>query len=126
MALALAEAGAIVVCADLPKEPGAEFKAVESYLIAMRGSQVGDVTALGGGPVGSVRYVSADVTDQDAMWKLGEAIGDEEGRMDVCVAAAGIALPAQSSLEYDSKTMLKVCFPLRYTRSKLICVLPGI
>ena len=115
MALALAEAGAIVVCADLPKEPGAEFEAVENYLTAMRQSKDGDATALGGGPVGSVRYVSADVTDQDAMWKLGEAIGDAEGRMDVCVAAAGIALPAQSSLEYDSKTMLKVCSPLRCT-----------
>ena len=27
---------------------------------------------------------------QEAMWKIGEMIGDREGRMDVCAAVAGI------------------------------------
>lgn len=30
------------------------------------------------------------VETQERMWKIGETIGDREGRMDICVAAAGI------------------------------------
>ena len=29
-------------------------------------------------------------TVQERMWKIGQDIGDKEGRLDVCVAAAGI------------------------------------
>lgn len=36
------------------------------------------------------------------MWKIGEEIGDKEGRMDVCVAAAGITHTGPS-LEYSGK-----------------------
>ncbi|KZV65818.1 sorbose reductase sou1 [Peniophora sp. CONT] len=106
MALALAEAGAKVFCVDLAQSPGAEFKAVESYLNNMREDK--DVEALGGGAVGSVVYKSADVTDQQAMWKLGESVGNEEGRMDVCVAAAGILRPEKDVLGYDTEEMHEV------------------
>ncbi|KZV65823.1 NAD-binding protein [Peniophora sp. CONT] len=108
MALALAEAGAKVVCVDLPRESGAEFNAAESYLSAIREGKEAGAEALGGGPVGSVKYVSADVTDQQAMWALGETIGNEEGRMDVCVAAAGILRPSKDVLGYDAKEMHEV------------------
>ena len=108
MALALAEAGAKVVCVDLPVEAGAEFKAVEAYLNAIREGKEEGVEALGGGPVGSVVYKSADVTDQQLMWDIGETIGNQEGRMDVCVAAAGILRPDKDVLGYDAKEMHEV------------------
>ena len=31
------------------------------------------------------------VTLQDKLWQVAEEIGDKEGRLDICVAAAGIA-----------------------------------
>ncbi|VDC05368.1 unnamed protein product [Peniophora sp. CBMAI 1063] len=105
MALALAEAGAKVVCVDLPREPGPEFKAVDAYLNAIRGNNEEGVEALGGGSVGSVLYKRADVSDQRVMWELGEAIGNEEGRMDVCIAAAGILRPDKDALNYDAKEL---------------------
>ena len=45
---------------------------------------------------------------QETMWKVGETIGDKEGRMDVCVAAAGILRPDKDCLEYDAKTFQEV------------------
>lgn len=45
---------------------------------------------------------------QETMWKVGESIGDKEGRMDVCVAAAGILRPDKDCLEYDAKTFQEV------------------
>ncbi|VDC05365.1 unnamed protein product [Peniophora sp. CBMAI 1063] len=108
MGLALAEAGAKVYCVDLAPSPGAEFKAVESYLDSIRESKDADAEALGGGPVGSVVYRKANVVDQQEMWKLGEAIGNEEGRMDVCVAAAGILRPEKDVLGYDTEEMHEV------------------
>ena len=37
------------------------------------------------------------------MWKIGKDIGDREGSMDVCVAAAGILKPAAPCLTYPAK-----------------------
>ncbi|PIL26865.1 hypothetical protein GSI_11045 [Ganoderma sinense ZZ0214-1] len=92
MALTLAEAGARkVYCVDLPKQPGEEWTKVRD--------------AVGG----TLEYVSQDVTDQKAMWKIGEMIGDKEGRMDVCVAAAGIlSSTATSGLDFPSDLFQKV------------------
>ena len=45
---------------------------------------------------------------QETMWKVGESIGDKEGRMDVCIAAAGILRPDKDCLEYDAKTFQEV------------------
>lgn len=45
---------------------------------------------------------------QDAMWKLGETIGDREGRMDVCVAAAGILKGDHDCLSYPAKRFQEV------------------
>src|SRR5579863_6911608 len=89
MALVLAEAGArAVYCLDLPAQPGEEWCAVAEYVRRMEG----------GGR--RLEYVCADVRDQKAMWKIGEEIGDREGRMDVCVAAAGILKAHTDCLEY--------------------------
>ncbi|KZT65452.1 NAD(P)-binding protein [Daedalea quercina L-15889] len=99
MAMALAEAGArAVYCVDLPKEPGPEWAKVREYLGRMAGLQ-GE---------GRFEYVSADVTDQEAMWKVGETIGDREGRMDACIAAAGILKPHTDCLKYPAKQFQEV------------------
>ncbi|KAI0366085.1 sorbose reductase sou1 [Pilatotrama ljubarskyi] len=99
MALALAEAGArTVYCVDLPKHPGEEFAKAKAYVAKMEGKK-GE---------GKMEYVSADVTDQEAMWKLGEEIGSKEGRMDVCVAAAGILKGDMPCLEYPAKRFNEV------------------
>ncbi|KAG6813352.1 hypothetical protein H0H92_011900 [Tricholoma furcatifolium] len=79
MALALCELGArAIYCFDLPSEPGQQWKDVQDYVKRM-------------GTNSRLEYVSADVRDQKGMWDKVKAIGDKEGRMDVCVAAAGIA-----------------------------------
>ncbi|KEP45203.1 beta-keto acyl carrier reductase [Rhizoctonia solani 123E] len=75
MALALCEAGAIVHALDLPEAPGEEFTAASEY-----------AKKLGS----TLKYVSADVTHQKDIWVKFAAIGDAEGRLDICIAAAGI------------------------------------
>ncbi|KAI0765448.1 hypothetical protein C8Q74DRAFT_1450457 [Fomes fomentarius] len=84
IALALVEAESrVVYCVDLPSQPGEEFTKVREYVSRMQGT----------GGDARLEYISADVTDQNTMWKVGESVGDREGRMDVCVAAAGIVKP---------------------------------
>ena len=39
------------------------------------------------------------------MWKIGQDIGNIEGRMDVCVAAAGVVPPAAGSLDYPAEAL---------------------
>ncbi len=43
------------------------------------------------------------------MWKLGEKIGSAEGRMDVCIAAAGILKGDMSCLDYPAERFKEVC-----------------
>ncbi|KAG9318402.1 hypothetical protein JVU11DRAFT_493 [Chiua virens] len=91
MAIAFAEAGArVVYCFDLPQEPSDEFKASQEY-----------VSRLG---IGSrLEYFSADVRNQESLWKKAEEIGDKEQRFDFCVAAAGILKPEMDCLEYPAQ-----------------------
>ena len=97
MALALVEAGArAVYCVDLPKRPGDEWTRVAEYVRRMAADTELKTVA------GRLEYVSADVRDQRAMWKVGEEIGEREGRMDVCVAAAGILKSHTDCLEYPA------------------------
>ncbi|PIL26858.1 hypothetical protein GSI_11038 [Ganoderma sinense ZZ0214-1] len=101
MALALVEAGArAVYCVDLPKAPGEEWAKVREYVGALKGKTgVGEAR---------LEYVCADVTDQEAMWKVGKTIGDREGRMDVGIAAAGILKPDSPCLTYPAKLFQQV------------------
>ncbi|KAF5353000.1 hypothetical protein D9758_007954 [Tetrapyrgos nigripes] len=89
MAMALCEAGArAVYCLDLNKEPSEDWVTVKDFV----------------GKMGSrLEYVSVDVTDQNAIWGAGEKIGDKEGRMDFCVAAAGILKAHTPCLGYPEK-----------------------
>ncbi len=101
MALVLIEAGArAVYCVDLPPQPGNDWVAVSEYVKRMVGT--------GGAKGGRLEYISADVTDQRAMWKIGEEIGDREGRMDVCIAAAGILKAHTDCLEYPGEEFEEV------------------
>ncbi|KAF8609486.1 NAD-binding protein [Ceratobasidium sp. AG-I] len=92
MALALCEAGATVYALDLPPSPGEEFVATAEY-----------AKKLGS----TLKYISADVTDQQGLWEKVAAIGDAEKRVDICVAAAGIAHNAEC-LEYKAEDIQRV------------------
>ena len=99
MALALIEAGArAVYCVDLPKEPGQEWNAVRDYAARLEGLP----------SEGRLEYISADVRDQEAMWAVGELIGAREGRMDACVAAAGVLKSHTDCLEYPRQQFQEV------------------
>lgn len=96
MALVLCEAGArAVYCFDLPVTPSEEWNKTRDY-----------VKRMGNGS--RLEYVSADVRDQKAMWKNAEVIGDREGRMDVCIAAAGILKAHTDCLTYPAEQFEEV------------------
>lgn len=57
---------------------------------------------------GSLEYISGDVTNQKGMWATVENIVDREGRIDICVANAGILRGAEC-LEYPGDEFQKVC-----------------
>ncbi len=94
MAEVLAEAGAIVYCLDLPAEPGNEWTATAKYVerLGIQGARL--------------EYRSVDVTEQELVWKVVEEIANKEGRMDVCICAAGI-LHGAGALEYPAKDFQK-------------------
>ncbi|KAF8921552.1 hypothetical protein CPB85DRAFT_1210359 [Mucidula mucida] len=78
MALTLCEAGArAVYCFDLPESPSAVWRKTRDYVAKMNNGS-------------RLEYQSVDVTDQDRVCSAAARIGDQEKRMDVCVAAAGI------------------------------------
>jgi hypothetical protein len=52
------------------------------------------------------------------MWKVAEKIGDQEGRLDFCVAAAGINKPEWDCLEYPADVWSEV----RHFISLLLCL----
>lgn len=91
MALALCEAGArAIYCFDLPTTPSEEWQKTQNYIKKMdNGSRL--------------EYVSVDVTNQEDVWKQAKDIGDKEGRMDICVAAAGILKTHTDCLTYPAE-----------------------
>ncbi|KAG1886987.1 hypothetical protein F4604DRAFT_1916822 [Suillus subluteus] len=96
MALACCEAGArVVYCFDLPEKPSDEWIASRDYVAKL-------------GNNSRMEYFSANVIDQQALWKKTEEIGDIEGRMDFCVAAAGILRSDTDCLEYPAQKYREV------------------
>jgi NAD(P)-dependent dehydrogenase (short-subunit alcohol dehydrogenase family) len=94
MAMALAESGAKVYCIDLPSEPSPEFTACASYA-----SHLGT----------TMEYIKADVTSQPEISRVILDIARRHGRLDACVAAAGILGPTETSaLDLDVKDYQKV------------------
>lgn len=92
MAMAMAEAGAIVHCLDLPPKPSKEFEITRDYIVKLGGA---------------MHYASADVTNQKEIWTVIEAIATKEGRLDVAIAAAGI-LHGTDCLNYKDTDFQKV------------------
>ncbi|THU84418.1 sorbose reductase sou1 [Dendrothele bispora CBS 962.96] len=94
MAMALCEAGArAVYCLDITKTPSEDWQTVKEFVEKM-GSRL--------------EYISVDTRDQKAVWGVGEQIGDKEGRMDFCVAAAGILKAHTPCLGYPEKQFREV------------------
>ena len=95
MALTLCEAGAVVYCLDLPPQPGMEWNATKRYVDRMNVEGA------------RLEYRSVDVTKQGDVWAVTDQIAAKEGRMDVCIAAAGI-LHEKNCLEYTAEEFQKV------------------
>lgn len=96
MAEALAEAGAAVYCLDLPAAPDSTFTATKEY-----------VSKLGLADGARLEYAQVDVTNQKAVWDVVARIAEKEGRLDVCVAAAGI-LRGEECLDYPAEEFEKL------------------
>ncbi|KAG9318404.1 hypothetical protein JVU11DRAFT_495 [Chiua virens] len=96
MAIAFAEAGVrVVYCFDLSQEPSDVFRVSQEYVSRLENGS-------------RLEYFSADVRNQDLLWKKAEEIGDKEQRFDFCVAAAGILKPATDCLEYSAEEFREV------------------
>ncbi|KAF5352971.1 hypothetical protein D9758_007962 [Tetrapyrgos nigripes] len=94
MAMALCEAGARAVYTfDVEPEPSEDWVAVKEFVEKM-GSRL--------------EYANVDVTDQKKVWEHGDIIGDKEGRMDFCVAAAGVMEPHTPCLGYTAEQYRRV------------------
>ncbi|EGN95332.1 hypothetical protein SERLA73DRAFT_77372 [Serpula lacrymans var. lacrymans S7.3] len=105
MALALAEAGAVVYCLDLPSAPDSEWLAVKKHIDSLPPLETPQTQEE---PAKSrLEYLSADVTDQTGTWDIVQQIVDKEGRVDICVAAAGIVIDGDC-LEYPADNFQKV------------------
>ena len=95
-ALALAEAGATVHCFDLASTPSDIFSASSAYLKRL------------GPQVGRIEYSTLDVTNQDTVWSTVEKVaGREGGKLDACIAAAGI-FNGEPILEYKAEDLKKI------------------
>ncbi|KAJ6557875.1 NAD-binding protein [Mycena capillaripes] len=102
MALALAEAGAVVYCLDLPSQPDSDWLKVQSFA-----NELPESEHQKGQKKGRLEYIHGDVTDQKAMWALVESIVEREGRIDICMANAGI-LHGAECLDYPAEDFRKV------------------
>jgi hypothetical protein len=96
MALALCEAGArAIYCFDLPTKPSDEWTKTQEYVKRMQNGS-------------RLEYVSVDVRDQQVVWREAQEIGDQEKRMDICVAAAGILKSHTDCLTYPAEQFKEV------------------
>lgn len=102
IALALAEAGAVVYCLDLPNQPSDDWLKVQKFA-----TELPDLASEGIIRKGRLEYASCDVTRQKETWDLVEQIASKEGRLDICFANAGIVANA-GVLEYPAGDFQKV------------------
>lgn len=110
IALAFVEAGAVVYCLDLPKTPDENWFKVQKYAAQL--PSLG-TSSQGKSLNGRLEYISADVTDQTMMWAKAEDIVKSEGRLDICVANAGILRDAEC-LDYPADGFQHVCFLFKF------------
>ncbi|KAF9553558.1 NAD(P)-binding protein [Agrocybe pediades] len=100
IALAYAEAGAIVYCLDLPEKPDGDWVKVRDYVAALPPLSMASLT-------GRFEYAHCDVTNQQAMFDLAARIAEKEGRIDICFANAGI-LSGAEVLDYPGEDFKKI------------------
>ncbi|KAJ3836588.1 NAD-binding protein [Lentinula raphanica] len=106
MAMALCEAGArAIYCLDIHDKPTEEWQAVRDYVGRLKPLEQDTPSQ---NPASRLEYVKVNVTDQNAVWKAVNEIGDREGRMDVCIAAAGVLKPEKDVLEYPAEEFKEV------------------
>ncbi|ANB14703.1 Sps19p [Sugiyamaella lignohabitans] len=91
----LAELGAIVYVLDLPEAPSEDYAACKAYIKKL---------ATGG----SLEYRVANVTDGPGMAKVTHEIAETHGRLDVCIANAGILGPVVDCHEYPADWFRKI------------------
>jgi NAD(P)-dependent dehydrogenase (short-subunit alcohol dehydrogenase family) len=94
-AVLLAELGSIVYVVDLPDTPSEDFVTCKSYVKRI---------ATGG----SLEYRKGNVTDAEGMVEVTHAIAETHGRLDVCVANAGILGPVIDCHEYPAEWFRKI------------------
>ncbi|KAF8961738.1 sorbose reductase sou1 [Flammula alnicola] len=104
IALAYAEAGAIVYCLDLPPHADQDFVKVQKFVSELPAMTT--QSGIGQG-MGRLEYVSCDVTKQKDTWAIVEHIADKEGRLDICVANAGV-LKGAEVLDYPGDEFQKL------------------
>jgi NAD(P)-dependent dehydrogenase (short-subunit alcohol dehydrogenase family) len=92
MALGMCEAGATVYCLDLPEKPSSDLEAASKYAVRLGSRLV---------------YRQCNVIDQQGIWAVFEDIANAEGRLDICITAAGI-LQTYSALDYPAEEWRKV------------------
>src|SRR5262249_33104875 len=95
MALALAAAGATVVCSDVRKSARAEGHEPDIEL------DTDELTVRRGG---AARFVEANVADAADVQRLIDQTVDAYGRIDVLVNNAGVMVPLRSIVEDDEAT----------------------
>jgi len=104
----LAEAGAIVYCLDMAPTPDEDWLKVQTYVSSLPGLELGSsFEPEAGAQPARLEYVSINVTDQKATWDAVEKIAKAEGRMDICIACAGILAGAEC-LEYPADDFNKI------------------
>ncbi|EGO03650.1 hypothetical protein SERLA73DRAFT_175206 [Serpula lacrymans var. lacrymans S7.3] len=108
IALALAEAGAIVYCLDTPSHPDDEWGVVKVHVDNLAPLGIGSGENLA--KPSRLEYISADVTSQDKLSHVFRQIVEKEGRMDVCFACAGVhaSIPALSYSADDFRKLIDV------------------
>jgi NAD(P)-dependent dehydrogenase (short-subunit alcohol dehydrogenase family) len=98
MSVALCEAGAKIHALDLPSKPSSDFQACIDYVQKLNNGS-------------ELVYHSVDVTDPKGLSTLIiDEIAKKQGRLDLCVAAAGILGPAEgeSCMTYSAEDWDKV------------------
>src|ERR1700753_3973119 len=99
LSMALAEAGAIVHSIDLQQDPGSDFHKAKDYVAKIKEHQP---------EVGSLSYLSVDISKQRDIWNAIESIASKEGRLDVAFANAGILKEEKDCLEVTDEEFQQV------------------
>jgi NAD(P)-dependent dehydrogenase (short-subunit alcohol dehydrogenase family) len=105
-ALALAELGAKIWVLDLVDCPSTEFEACAVYAKAVYRETA---SRRGEDPEKErMVYRRVDVTDENALQQICQEIVATDGRLDICIAAAGILPAEKSCLDVSSEEFQKV------------------